>query len=55
MYKLKDGISYRPYGEDSLIDASNITDNIAKLLLKKGVAKESDFEQKKQPTKSKNK
>ena len=42
-YKLKDGVVLRPYGVNSFIDNSNLTDTIAELLIKKGRAKDSDF------------
>lgn len=42
-YKLKDGITLKPYGVNSLIDNSNLTDSIAELLIKKGIAKKEDF------------
>jgi len=43
-YKLKEGIVLRPYGVNSKIDNSNLTDEIAELFLKNGKAKNTDFE-----------
>jgi len=42
-YKLKEGIVLRPYGVNSLIDNSNLTDAMAELFLKNGKAKDTDF------------
>jgi hypothetical protein len=42
-YILKDGVVLHPFGVNSKIDNSNITDTIAEMLLKKGRAKQSDF------------
>ena len=42
-YKLKEGIVLRPYGVNSLIDNSNLTDAMAELFLKNGKAKKTDF------------
>ena len=42
-YKLKEGVILKPYGVNSHIDNSNLTDAIAELAIKKGKAKESDF------------
>ena len=42
-YILKEGIVLKPYGVNSKIDNSNLTDSIAELLLKKGKAKKEDF------------
>ena len=42
-YKLKEGVVLRPYGYQSLIDNSNLTDSIAELLIKKGKADKTDF------------
>ena len=42
-YTLKEGVVLKPYGEDSLIDNSNITDAIAEMLIAKGRAKKEDF------------
>ena len=44
-YKLKEGIVLRPYGVNSKIDNSNLTDEMAELFLKNGKAKDTDFEQ----------
>jgi len=44
-YTLKDGVVLKPYGENSLIDNSNITDAIAEMLIAKGRAKKEDFKQ----------
>lgn len=53
-YILKDGVVLHPYGVNSKIDNSNITDNIAELLISKNKAKKSDFiTQKKQTIKQK--
>jgi hypothetical protein len=43
-YILKDGFELTPFGEDSKIDASNITDTIAEYLIEVGRASLSDFE-----------
>lgn len=40
---LKKGIYYTPFGKDSLIDNSNITEDIFDFLLKKGIAKKEDL------------
>lgn len=42
-YILKEGVVLKPYGVNSCIDNSNLTDNIAELLLIKGKAKKEDF------------
>jgi hypothetical protein len=42
-YILKEGIVLRPYGVNSRLDNTNITDAIAKLGIKKGWAKKTDF------------
>ena len=52
-YILKDGIVLRPYGVNSLLDNSNLTDSIAELMIKKGRAEKSDFVQHKQINKKK--
>ena len=44
-YTLKDGVVLKPYGENSLIDNSNITDAMAEMLIAKGRAKKEDFKQ----------
>jgi hypothetical protein len=44
MYKLKDGVVLRPYGAQSKIDNSNLTDKLAEHLIKTGKAKIEDFE-----------
>lgn len=41
--KLKDGVTLHPFGLASVIDNSNLTNEIATLLLKKGRAKKEDF------------
>jgi len=51
-YILKDGVVLRPYGVNSKLDNSNITDSIAILGLKKGWAKEEDFKQTKKARKN---
>lgn len=63
MAKLKDNVVLRPFGLNSCIDNSNITNDIAKWLLDNGKAKKEDFEilpkqeekEKKTNTKNKNK
>lgn len=52
-YVLKKGVVLRPYGVNSLLDNSNLTDSIAELMIKKGRADLSDFIQHKQIKKSK--
>lgn len=42
--KLKEGVVLQPYGANSLIDNSNLTDEIALFLLETGRAIEEDFE-----------
>ena len=42
-YKLKDGVVLRPYGIKSVIDNSNLTDDIAELCISKGKATKEDF------------
>lgn len=42
-YKLKEGVILRPFGVNSKLDNSNLTDNIAELLIKKGRANKEDF------------
>ncbi len=54
-YKLKEGVSLRPYGEGSLITNENLTDTIAEHLLDAGRASEEDFEQDNDEKKSKSK
>ena len=50
-YILKEGIVLRPYGVNSLIDNSNLTDVMAELFLKNGKAKTEDFIQEKKEIK----
>lgn len=48
-YILKEGIVLHPYGVNSLLDNSNLTDDIAEMLIKRGDVQLSDFiEQKKE-------
>lgn len=54
-YKLPEGVILRPFGVNSHLDNSNLTDEIAELLIKKGRAKESDFIVEKKVIKSNNK
>lgn len=42
-YTLKEGVILKPYGINSKIDNSNLTDAIAELLIKKGKAKKENF------------
>ena len=42
-YKLKEGVILRPFGVNSKLDNSNLTDSIAVLLIKKGRASKEDF------------
>lgn len=42
-YKLKEGVILRPYGSNSKIDNTNLTDNIAELFLKNGKATKEQF------------
>ena len=42
-YKLKDGVILKPYGVDSKVDNSNLTDTMAELFLDNGKAKKEDF------------
>lgn len=42
-YKLKEGITLKPYGVHSFVDNSNLTDSMAELFIKKGKAKKEDF------------
>ena len=42
-YKLKEGIVLRPYGVNSKIDNSNLTDAIAELFLENGKANSEHF------------
>ena len=41
--ELKEGVVLNPYGANTFIDNSNLTNEIAELLLKKGRAKKEDF------------
>lgn len=41
--ELKEGVVLHPFGLNSKIDNSNLTNEIASLLLKKGRAKKEDF------------
>lgn len=41
--ELKEGVVLHPFGLKSVIDNSNLTNEIASLLLKKGRAKKEDF------------
>ena len=43
MYKLKEGITLRPFGETSLINNDNLTDTLAAWLLETGRASAEDF------------
>ena len=43
--ELKDGVVLSPFGANSKIDNSNLTDEIAILLLKKGRATKEQFKQ----------
>lgn len=43
-YKLKEGVVLRPYGESSLIDNDNLTDELAVYFLETGKAQKEDFE-----------
>jgi hypothetical protein len=43
-YILKEGFELAPFGEDSKIDANNITDAIAEYLIEVGRASLDDFE-----------
>lgn len=52
-YKLKEGVVLRPYGVNSYLDNTNLTDSVAEMLLKKGRAKDSDFIINKQKKKNK--
>lgn len=51
-YKLKEGVTFRPFGT-GVIDNTNLTDTIAEFLLESGRATKEDFvqEEKKQPLK----
>lgn len=42
-YRLKEGVILRPNGVHSKIDNSNLTDEIAEMLIEKGRASEEDF------------
>lgn len=42
-YILREGVVLRPYGVNSHLDNDNLTDAIAKLLIKNGKANEKDF------------
>lgn len=42
-YKLKKGVVLKPYGVNSRVDNSNLTDAMAELFLKNGKAKKEDF------------
>tara|TARA_R100001198_G_C5204523_1_gene192243 strand:+ start:802 stop:978 length:177 start_codon:yes stop_codon:yes gene_type:complete len=53
-YKLKEGKVLHPYGTRSKIDNSNLTDEIAELMIKKGRAKKTDFIIKKNTSKDGN-
>ena len=53
-YKLKKGIVLHPYGVNSRLDNSNLTDEIAELMIKKGRAKKTDFIIKKNTSKDGN-
>ena len=50
-YKLKEGIVLRPYGVNSKIDNSNLTDVMAELFLENGKANKEDFIQEKKEIK----
>lgn len=50
-YKLKEGVVLRPYGESSLIDNDNLTDELAVYFLETGKAQKEDFETKNEPKK----
>lgn len=52
-FKLKEGIILKPYGVNSKIDNTNLTDGIAELLIKNGKAKKTDFIEEKETTKNK--
>ena len=52
-YKLKEGIILNPYGVNSKIDNTNLTDGIAELLIKNGKAKKTDFIEEKETIKNK--
>ena len=45
MAKLKEGLVLKPFGANSVIDNSNITDEIAQWLLETEKAKKEDFEE----------
>jgi len=42
-YQLKEGVVLKPYGVNSRVDNSNLTDTMAELLIKKGRASKEDF------------
>ena len=42
-YRLKNGVTLKPYGVNSFVDNSNLTDSMAELFIKKGRAKKEDF------------
>lgn len=42
-YILKEGVTLKPYGVNSLVTNDNLTDQMAELFIKKGKAKKEDF------------
>lgn len=52
-YILKEGVVLKPYGVNSMINNTNLTDAMAEMFLDKGKAKKEDFIQIKKVKKSK--
>lgn len=44
-WELKENVTLRPFGVNSLIDNSNLTDSIAEYLIKEGRAELTDFKE----------
>ena len=44
-WELKENVVLRPFGVNSLIDNSNLTDSIAEYLIKEGRAELTDFKE----------